>query len=650
MKKLITLLFITLTALLITACGDTTETQTPVIDINFDVNGGFWSKSDLQKLRPDGTVTISEFDNYTGANTEITIFNPTDTGLRWHYKAFIQYNLDMDAYIVVYSDAYTASVDRLELPDYDFIIAAHYHNPRIEASPMLNKLFTDGVNIPILFNKDLNEPQTTVEMRVYPQSDDAILTLMSNNINNLPLPVKPDFDFGGWYLGDTLIESLDDLTISAGDTMKTLEARWESYSVESLEQFLDSNIPAHVTQNINLPSKYSGYTIDWATTHPLVINTEGRFNFAYEPTTVTLTATITSLENTVITRTFDVTVPNKKSLAAPIASSYIWRNYSSVNDAFFETLDIINTAFLRADGSGNFIGTAVLTDIYEYIFPKAKIHGNWVLFSIAPESDWVSIARSATNIERFANNIIDIINTHGFDGVDIDWETPRQGEQVWYSNMMAVIHEKVKANNPSHLVTTAITGGPWQPPMYNLSVSNAYIDYINVMTYSMASSSGSYQNALFNRTGLHNTVARVGQTPRDTSIAGSVPIFNSYGVPNSKLIFGLAFYGVRQQRSFNESTSTWSSWSQFPPSVFYPEIVASYLNNPEFDYFFDTEAGVPYLLKKDGTVFISYDNPRSIQLKSEFIIENNLGGLMFWEYGTDTSGTLLDAMRIGLEK
>src|SRR5690554_4956210 len=229
-----------------------------------------------------------------------------------------------------------------------------------------------------------------------------------------------------------------------------------------------------------------------------------------------------------------------------------------------------------------------------------------------------------------------------------DWETPRQGEQVWYSNMIKVIHEKVKANNPSHLVTTAITGGMWQPPMYNLNVSNQYLDYINVMTYSMSSSSGSYQNALYNRSGFHNPESRVGQTPTSVSIDASVPIFNSYGVPNSKLIFGLAFYGVRQARTFNTSTEAWGPWTATSPSAHYPEIIASYLNNPDYQYYFDNEAGVPYLLKKDGTVFLSYDDPNSIRLKAEYVKENDLGGLMFWEYGTDPTGTLLQAMRTHL--
>src|SRR5690554_1989775 len=649
MKKLVFAALTILITLLVVSC--TTLGGKPVVDIAFDLNGGFWSKEDIESIRNDANLTINEFVNYNGDNTKLTLFTPTDTGLRWHYKAFIQYNADLYAYMVVYSDPYTASVDRLDLPDYDYIIGVHYHNASIAASTALSALFSDGVGIPLIFDKDITEQQTTVNVKLYPSNPEpSAYQVKSNILDTLPIPVRPNYDFAGWYIDDVLIESRKDIKVSEGDTMKILTAKWASYSLESLDAFLDQHIPDHTTTHLTLPKVYSGYSITWHSTHPLVISTDGRYQSAYEPTTVTLTATIRTMENTELTRTYHVTVPHKKSLARPIASSYIWRNYNAVDDRFFETLDIINTAFLKADANGNFTVTTALNDIHTYIMPKAKQYGNWVVFSIAPESEWASIARNAANIENFANNIVDIINENGFDGVDVDWETPRQGEQVWYSNMIKVIHEKVKANNPSHLVTTAITGGMWQPPMYNLNVSNQYLDYINVMTYSMSSSSGSYQNALYNRSGFHNPEARVGQTPTSVSIDASVPIFNNYGVPNSKLIFGLAFYGVRQSRTYNTSTQTFSSWTALTPSVFFPEIQGAYLNNPDYTYYFDNEAGVPYILKNDGTLFISYDDERSIRLKSEYVIEQDLGGLMFWEYGTDTSGTLLSAMRSGLNK
>src|SRR5690554_1059982 len=649
MKKITLTLCLILFTLLLISC--TTINTLEPIDIQFDINGGYWSKEDLEKTDALHRLTINEFDNSLGSNIDITLFKPNDSGLRWHYKAFIRYQSDLDTYIVVASDPYTAGLQHLDVPDYDYILAAHFHNPDIESTPTLNTLFTDGVGMQLIFDQTLDDELTSVNLEIYTATPSpSSYVLKSNAKQALPMPVLPNFDFAGWYLGNKKIEQLSDITYTKEDTVKTLTAKWESYSLESLDELLNSLIPEHATEDITLPTTYSGYTLAWSSSHPLVISSTGKFNYAYEPTTVVLTATITNLEHQVITRTYNITVPHKKPLNRPIASGYIWRNYNTVDDRFFQTLDIINTAFLTADANGNFSSTTALNDIYDYIFPKAKIHGNWVVFSIAPESKWSDIAISATKIENFANNIVDIINTYGFDGVDIDWETPRSGEEVRYSNMMKVIYEKVKANNPNHLVTTAITGGRWQPPMYNLTVSNQYLDFINVMTYSMSSSGGSYQNALHPRTGVHNTEFNAGRTPATATISESVPIFNNYDVPNSKLIFGLAFYGVRQQRTFNTSTNTWSTWAATSPSVFFPEIQSSYLNNPDYLEFFDNVAGVPYLVKKDGTIFISYDNERSIRLKSEYVIEHGLGGLMFWEYGADTSGTLLQQMRTSLNK
>ncbi len=54
-------------------------------------------------------------------------------------------------------------------------------------------------------------------------------------------------------------------------------------------------------------------------------------------------------------------------------------------------------------------------------------------------------------------------------------------------------------------------------------------------------------------------------------------------------------------------------------------------------------------MKTDGTVFISYDNPRSIAEKSAYIIENGLAGMMYWENGLDTTGALLLALEAGLD-
>ena len=45
----------------------------------------------------------------------------------------------------------------------------------------------------------------------------------------------------------------------------------------------------------------------------------------------------------------------------------------------------------------------------------------------------------------------------------------------------------------------------------------------------------------------------------------------------------------------------------------------------------------------DGGV-ISYDNPNSIKHKCNYVLDNELGGLMFWDYGEDLTGSLVNAI------
>jgi chitinase len=41
---------------------------------------------------------------------------------------------------------------------------------------------------------------------------------------------------------------------------------------------------------------------------------------------------------------------------------------------------------------------------------------------------------------------------------------------------------------------------------------------------------------------------------------------------------------------------------------------------------------------------VSYEDPRSLRLKTRLVREGGLGGVMFWEYFADASGELLGTL------
>jgi chitinase len=510
---------------------------------------------------------------------------------------------------------------------------------------IINDPFEPNSNVTLYAKWMINQYTISFET-----NEGSVINPITQDYNTLLIlpddPIKENYTFGGWFIDSELTNAFTSMSIPADDI--TIYAKWIAIDWSDVEFYLDNLIPNDLSGDIVLPISYNDYLISWESSNPEIISNEGGYYRPYQVTLVSLSAFITLDIHSSI-RTYDIEVAGYKSLAAPLTSSYIYRDYHLVQDSFFETLDIINCAFITANSAGTLSGANVLNNINTYIMPKARENGNWVIFSIAPDSDWSAIASSSARINTFANNIVAMINTYGFDGVDIDWETPTSQEATSFTEMMRVIYTKVKENNPNHLVTAAIAGGMWQPPRYDLTNSHQYLDYINMMTYGMVSNNGYYQNALNKSTTFNNPLNSAGKTLTSCSIAESISIYHTYGIPNSKIIVGVAFYGIKQTRTYDSTTQTWSAWVN-AGSVSYTYIVNNYLSNSSYKYYYDVIAGVPYILKTDGTVFISYDNPRSIAEKSEFIIDNGLAGMMYWENGLDLTGALLLAMQAGLNE
>lgn len=68
------------------------------------------------------------------------------------------------------------------------------------------------------------------------------------------------------------------------------------------------------------------------------------------------------------------------------------------------------------------------------------------------------------------------------------------------------------------------------------------------------------------------------------------------------------------------------------------------MSNSAYKYGWDHSAKAPYLFNEEDGVFITYENSQSLQLKCDFVKENNLKGVMFWEYFGDYEEELLSAI------
>ncbi|MFA5543369.1 MAG: glycosyl hydrolase family 18 protein [Bacilli bacterium] len=475
--------------------------------------------------------------------------------------------------------------------------------------------------------------------------------IKGSNYTDIPdVPTKDGY-IGEWDIID-FTNVTNDLIVKPVYTFNDEEKLNEI--LDSLD-FLYNNLV--VNEDIILVNTLEEAIISWSSDEETILSGDGKYKRPYEKQTVNLTATI-NYKDVIQSRTYQAEVEGYKTLENGIASGYVYRSYDKLSDEFFETMDIIYCAFVLIDVNGGFTGPGsngnsvsytnnnALRNMTTYVIPKSKEKGIYAIASLGgggtvPKETFSIIAASDNLRKKFAENSVKLINEYGFDGVDIDWETPLASEKENFTALMNEIYVAVKANNPNHLVTAAITGGMWQPPRYDLPNSIQYLDFVNVMTYGMTSYSGYYQNALYPSSAFNNSTFGVGRTLNSCSIEESVDVFNDLSVPSSKLIFGLAFYGMRQ----TNDNGTWSSAG----SINYTTIKNTILTNSDYIYVYDSKAQVPYIISKDGKTFISYDDPTSVLAKSKYVLDNNLAGLMFWEYGTDLTGDLVHAMNQGLK-
>ena len=55
----------------------------------------------------------------------------------------------------------------------------------------------------------------------------------------------------------------------------------------------------------------------------------------------------------------------------------------------------------------------------------------------------------------------------------------------------------------------------------------------------------------------------------------------------------------------------------------------------DFEFFWDDTAKAPYAYNIENQLFLTYDNEKSIELKSKYVKDNNLHGIMFWQLMND---------------
>jgi chitinase len=241
--------------------------------------------------------------------------------------------------------------------------------------------------------------------------------------------------------------------------------------------------------------------------------------------------------------------------------------------------------------------------------------------------------------KEFSKSVKELSEYFGSDGIDLDWEYPTisgyPGHKYQASdkeNFTALVKQLRKTLGSKYEISFAAGGFSqyinesvdWKKVMKK-------VNYVNMMTYDLVSG---FATKTGHHTALYSTEQQVEST--DNAIQKLI----SLNVPKSKIVIGAAFYA----RVFETEDTTSGLYQQgkFVKGVSFKNFSTQLSADSGYVLHWDEKAKAPYMFNPSQHLFVTYDDKRSIQLKTKYAMDNKLGGIMFWQLRDDafTEGLL----------
>ncbi len=251
----------------------------------------------------------------------------------------------------------------------------------------------------------------------------------------------------------------------------------------------------------------------------------------------------------------------------------------------------------------------------------------------------------------FIESAIDFLTRYKLDGLDIDWEYPglpgaghpfRKEDKQNFTLLLKELRARFTAETARthRRLYLTIAAGAADEFLANTEMAKAqlYLDTVNLMAYDY------YEASSDAVTGHHAPLYTNPADPKKSSAADSVAAFERAGVPAHKILLGLPFYGRIWGQVSPVNHGLYQPGKPVPNAYAPYTVIAQTFLNQGFIRYWDDKASVPFLYNPDKQIFVSYEDPESIAVKARFVFKHNLGGVMFWDYSSDATGALLEAI------
>lgn len=245
--------------------------------------------------------------------------------------------------------------------------------------------------------------------------------------------------------------------------------------------------------------------------------------------------------------------------------------------------------------------------------------------------------------KEFVKGFKELTDYFKSDGIDLDWEYPAVSgfpghkyapeDKQHFTRLVKLLRRQLGKNAEVSFAAGVSkrvmeSGMEWKKVM-------KIADRVNLMTYDLAGQ-GTPNSA--HHTMLYSTP----QQPISTDYA--VQYLLNLGIPSNKIVVGAAFYGKIWENVPDTSNGLYQP-AKFKSTAHYKKLISEFNAANGFNYYWDDVAKAPYLYNPTQKLFVTYDDKRSVQMKTQYVIDKKLSGIMFWQLSGDTfKDGLLDAI------
>ena len=233
----------------------------------------------------------------------------------------------------------------------------------------------------------------------------------------------------------------------------------------------------------------------------------------------------------------------------------------------------------------------------------------------------------------FAKSLKEISGFFKTDGLDLDWEYPAIKGFPTHTfrkedkhNFTLLVKEIRKTMGRNFLISFAAGGftNYIDSSIEWTEIKNA-VDFINVMSYDLVHG---YSKNSGHHTPLFSTPQQIESTDH------AVKMLLSKNIPADKIVIGAAFYGRLFQAESGFPVDLYEP-AHFKDMVGYNDYENIISSKKGFVKRWDNIAQAPYAINEKQKIIFTFEDERSVELKTKYAIHEKLGGIMFWQLQGD---------------